>query len=132
MATVDESVSITEAAKIMREKRTGCVIVLKQGTPIGILTDSDVAWKAVGCELNPQNIKVGEIMSTPLITIDPDADLVEAAKVMDQKKIRRLAVGRKGILYGTLRAVDIARNLEGYVENQIRSILKYAFSPIHS
>jgi predicted transcriptional regulator len=66
-------------------------------------------------------------MSNPLITIDPDASLIEAAKIMDEHKIRRLAVARKGILYGVLTAIDIARNLEGYVESEVRNILRYAF-----
>ena len=48
-------------------------------------------------------MKVAEIMSMPLITIDPDADLVEAAKIMKQHKIRRLAVVRNGVLYGVLK-----------------------------
>jgi len=36
-------------------------------------------------------------------------------------------VARKGILYGVLTAIDIARNLEGYVESEVRNILRYAF-----
>ncbi len=66
-------------------------------------------------------------MSAPLVTIDPDASLIEAAKIMEEHKIRRLAVAKKGILYGVLTAIDIARNLEGYVESEVRSILRYAF-----
>jgi len=66
-------------------------------------------------------------MSTPLIEIDPDADLVEAANLMDQHRIRRLAVVRKGILYGVISAIDIAGCLEGYVENEARKIMRHAF-----
>lgn len=72
-------------------------------------------------------MKVSEIMSMPLITIDPDADLVEAARLMDKYRIRRLAVVKGGILYGILTALDIARHLEGYVESEVRKIIRYAF-----
>lgn len=58
---------------------------------------------------------VGEVMSTPLIEIDPDADLIDAANLMDKHRIRRLAVVRKGILYGVISALDIARRLERYI-----------------
>jgi len=127
IVTVDENTSVTEAAAKMSEKGKGCVIVLRQCRPIGMVTERDVTYKVVAKGLNPRKVKVGEIMSTPLIEVDPDADLVTAAKIMEKHKIRRLAVVRKGILYGVISALDIARNLEGYVESEVRKILKYAF-----
>jgi len=133
IVTIDENVSVAEASMNMREKSEGCAIILRRGIPVGIITERDVTWKVAGNGLDPKSVKVAEIMSTPLITIDPDADLVEAAKIMEQHKIRRLVVTRKGILYGVLTAIDIARNLEGYVENEVRKILRNAFFfPMHS
>ena len=127
IVTVDENTSVTEAAAKMSEKGKGCVIVLRQCRPVGMVTERDVTYKVVAKGLNPRKVKVGEIMSTPLVEVDPDADLVTAAKIMEKHKIRRLAVVRKGILYGVISALDIARNLEGYVESEVRKILKYAF-----
>lgn len=133
VVTVDGDISVAEASMNMREKSEGCAIILRQGTPVGIVTERDVTWKVAGNGLDPKSMKVSEIMSTPLITIDPDADLAEAARIMEQYKIRRLAVARKGALYGVLTAADIARHLEGYVESEIRKILRYAFfSPFRS
>jgi predicted transcriptional regulator len=68
-------------------------------------------------------------MSKPLITIDPDADLAEAAKIMKKHKIRRLAVVKEDTLKGILTAADIGRNLETYVEKEIRDILGYLWTP---
>jgi len=133
IVTVDREISVAEASMSMREKSEGCAIILEQGKPVGIVTERDVTWKVAGNGLDPKNIKVFEIMSKPLITIDPDADLAEAAKIMEQHKIRRLTVARKGVLCGVLTAADIARHLEGYVESEIRKILRYAFfSPFRS
>jgi CBS domain-containing protein len=127
IVTINEETSVAEASKSMREKGEGCAIILRKGTPVGIVTERDVTWKVAGNGLDPKRVQVSEIMSAPLITIDPDASLIEAAKIMEEHKIRRLAVARKGILYGVLTAIDIARNLEGYVESEVRSILRYAF-----
>jgi len=127
IVTVDESVSVAEAAAKISEKGKGCAIVLSRCKPIGMVTERDITYKVVAKGLNPRKVKVGEIMSTPLVEVDPDADLVTAAKIMDEHKIRRLAVIRKGILYGVISALDIARNLEGYVETELRKILRYAF-----
>ncbi len=127
IVTVDEETSVADAAGMMREKGEGCAIILRKGSPIGIVTERDVTWKVAGNGLSPGSVKVSEIMSMPLITIDPDADLVEAARLMDKYRIRRLAVVKGGILYGILTALDIARHLEGYVESEVRKIIRYAF-----
>ena len=127
IVTVNEETSAAEASKNMREKGEGCAIILRKGTPLGIVTERDITWKVAANGLDPESVKVSEIMSAPLVTIDPDASLIEAAKIMEEHKIRRLAVAKKGILYGVLTAIDIARNLEGYVESEVRNILRYAF-----
>jgi len=126
---VDEGTSVAEASMNMRKKDRGCAIILRQGKPIGIVTERDVTWKVAANGLDPKNVKVAEIMSTPLITIDPDKDLVEAAKIMNQHKIRRLPVVRGEVLHGVLTASGIARHLEGYVDKEVRDILKYIGIP---
>jgi malate dehydrogenase (oxaloacetate-decarboxylating) len=127
MVNVDEDVSAAEASAMIREKGEGCAIVLSKGSPIGIMTERDIMYKIAAEGLDARKIKVGEIMSTPLVEIDPDADLVEAAKLMEKYKVRRLAVVKKGILYGVISAIDVARNLEGYVEDEVRKIVRHAF-----
>lgn len=129
IVTVDEAMSVAEASMGMRNKGEGCAIILRQGKPFGIVTERDVTWKVAGNGLDPKTVKVAEIMSTPLITIDPDADLAEAAKIMKKHKIRRLAVVREGVLHGVLTAADISRNLEKYVEEERRNILRYLWTP---
>jgi CBS domain-containing protein len=129
VVTVDEGISVTEASMIMRNKGEGCAIILRQGKPFGIVTERDVTWKVAGEGLDPKNVKVFEVMSTPLITINPDADLQEAAKVMKEYKIRRLAVVQESILYGVLTAADVSRNLERYLDDERRNILRYLWMP---
>ena len=129
VAITDESASVTAASMNMRKKGKGYAIVLRDGRPYGIVTERDVTWKVAGEGLDPKNVKVAEIMSTPLITIDPDVDLMEAAKIMKHYKIRRIAVTREGTLRGVVTAADIARNLETYMDNEIRDTLKYLWGP---
>ena len=128
----DESASVAEASMNMRKKGEGCAIVLREGKLFGIVTERDVTWKVAGEGLDPKSVKIAEIVSTPLITIDPDADLIEAAEIMKQHKIRRLAVAREGVLRGVVTAADIARNLESYLDNEIRNTLRYLWSPRYS
>ena len=127
IVTVDEEVSVAEASEMMREKGEGGAIILRKDTPVGMMTERDVTYKVAAEALDARRVKVAEIMETPLIVIDPDADIVEAARLMDEHKIRRLAVVRKEVIYGVLRAIDIARNLERHADSEIRKILRYAF-----
>lgn len=124
---VDENASVTEASKLMREKGEGCAVILSRGKPIGIVTERDVTWKVAGEGLDPKSVKVAQIMSSPLITVDPDADLMVAAKLMKKHKIRRLAVSKDEIIYGVLTAIDIARHLEEYMDDEVRRISRSAF-----
>jgi CBS domain-containing protein len=129
IVTVNKDVSVAEASLSMRKKGEGCAIILRQGKPFGIVTERDVTWKVAGEGLDPKNVKVFEVMSTPLVTIGPDADLLEAAKVMKEHKIRRLAVVRESVLYGVLTAADVSRNLEKYLDDERRNILRYLWMP---
>lgn len=129
LVTVEEGVSVAEASLNMYNKREGCAIVLRQGKPFGMVTDRDVTWKVAGRGLDPKNVKVAEIMSTPLITIDADADLSEAAKMMKKHKIWRLAVTKEDMLQGVLTAANIAGSLESYVDREMRDIVGYLTSP---
>jgi CBS domain-containing protein len=128
---VNEKETVAKASSLMRDKGEGCAIVLRNGFHFGIITERDVTWKVAGEGLDPNKIKISSVMSSPLITIDPDSDLSEAAKLMQVHKIRRI-VTKKGDTYGILTAIDVARNLEGYVEEEVRKILRYCFfSPMH-
>jgi CBS domain-containing protein len=129
IARVEESASVAEASLSMYKKGQGCAIVSRQGKPLGIVTEQDVTWKVAAKGLDPKSVKVAEIMSAPLITIDPDADLTEAAKMMKKHKIRRLAVIKEQMLHGILTAADIGRNLDSYMEKEIRDILGDLWSP---
>jgi CBS domain-containing protein len=127
IVTVDEETSVAEACAMIAEKGAGCSIVLSKCKPVGMMTERDVTYKVVAKGLDAQRVKAGEVMSTPLVEIDPDADLIDAARLMDKHKIRRLAVVKKGILYGVISALDIARHLEGYLDSEVRKIMKHAF-----
>lgn len=74
---------------------------------MGILTERDLLMKVVSLDLKPSTVKVDKIMSAPIMTIAPDADITEAAKIMSRNKIRRLPVVERGKLVGIVTASDI-------------------------
>lgn len=122
---IESNVSVVEAAKEMRKIGRGFLIILKNGHPAGIVTERDFVNKVIADELNPAKISVGEIMSSPLITVDPDEDLVKASELMKTNKIRRLPVVKDGIIYGVLTAQDISQRFVEYLDKSSRDIMRW-------
>ncbi len=102
--------SMTEAVGIMGGKRIGSLIVTKNDTPIGIVTERDLLSKVLALGKALREVKVENIMSSPLITIGPLVKIKEAAQMMIQKK-GRLAVFDGGKLVGIVTASDLIRSL---------------------
>ena len=102
--------SVFEAAELMSSNRVGCLVIMDGEVPIGIVTERDIVRRVVAKKM-PLETKVSEIMSKSLITVDPDASLKEAARLMSSNKIRRLPVLKQNRLVGIVVAADFVRNL---------------------
>lgn len=105
--TVSRSDSILIAASRLLEEDIGSVIVTENGSPIGIVTDTDL----VDCltkDGDPDALEVESIMSTPLVTIDPSASLEDAAELLNRRSISTLAVTSNGSLVGVLGTRDLS------------------------
>ncbi|MDD1657366.1 MAG: CBS domain-containing protein [Methanomicrobiales archaeon] len=105
--TIDSEASVAEAAAVMRREKVGSCIVLRKNLPIGIVTEEDFAWKVVAKDLKPGSVKVHEVMSTPLITINADKTVGDAAQLMVKKSVRRLPVVEKKKVVGIVTVRDI-------------------------
>jgi signal-transduction protein with cAMP-binding, CBS, and nucleotidyltransferase domain len=106
---LQQEASIQEAAQAMREQDIGDVIVLDDSQQIcGIVTDRDIAVRAVAQGRDPQSVTVGEICSRDLQTLSPDDDVGDAVKVMSEKAIRRLPVVDNGRPVGIVSLGDLA------------------------
>ncbi|MEW6222394.1 MAG: CBS domain-containing protein [Candidatus Hadarchaeota archaeon] len=99
--------TVAKAAKLMASRSVGSIVVLKGKTPVGILTERDVLEKVVSEDLRPSKVLVEKVMSSPIMTITPDTDVTEAAKIMSKNKIRRLPVVENGKLIGIITSADI-------------------------
>lgn len=105
--TASPNTTVANAAKLMAERGVGSIVIVKSKKPVGILTERDLLMKVVSTDLKPSKIQVGKIMSAPIITIRPDVDITEAARIMAKSKIRRLPVVERGALVGIITASDI-------------------------
>ena len=109
VAILDGNVSVKKAAEIMAQEGLSAVIVTTKGKTNGILTDRDILKRIVAEDKNSRKTRVKEIMSSPLVTIEPSTNLEEAAHLMFKKKIKNLPVVHKNHLVGLVNLQDICK-----------------------
>ncbi len=106
--TVEEEATANHVAKLMDKHGLGCIIVTnKEGKPIGIITERDLVTRVLAKNLKPDSLKAKDVMTSPLITIEPSETISEAARKMSRLNIRRLGVVYKGQLIGLVSSKDI-------------------------
>lgn len=98
------------AVRKMIEHQVGSVVVMSGGLPIGIVTERDLLKTMVEGR-DPGKILTSEVMSKPLITVDPDAPLTQVIALMKEKGIRRVPIVKENKLVGIVTEKEIIRNL---------------------
>lgn len=106
------NMTITEAAKLMREHHVGSVVVvvdrLSERVPVGMLTDRDLTVGILAKELDSRLLKVGDVMSTELFTIREQDSIADALRLMREHGVRRVPVlTHSGALAGILTIDDV-------------------------
>jgi CBS domain-containing protein len=101
--------NVMKAAVLMGDKEVSCVLVKRGEKYSGLLTDRDIIVRVVSKGLDPSKIRVDEVMSSPLITIDDKGTIEEAARKMRESSIRRLVVTRNDQVLGIIAESDIIR-----------------------
>jgi len=107
--TVDANSSVQDAAAMMKDVGTGCLVVIAKAKLAGIVTERDIVQRVVAAKKSPTEVRVSEVMSKPVITIGPEALVVDAARVMIQNKIRRLVIAEGTRVLGIVTVTDFAK-----------------------
>ena len=127
VVTVTPENTLYEAAQLMGEKLIGSLLVLKYDTPVGVITERDLLnvvssgvklekdWIGGGASIRDE--KVEKVMSYPVVKICVRSPLKEAARIMIEKRIRRLPVCDLGKVVGIITASDMIRSLPEAPEN---------------
>jgi CBS domain-containing protein len=90
--SVDPVVTVFDALQIMADHGIGALLVLQHGKPIGLFSERDYARKLALRGLRSRETPVSVVMSSPVITISPDASVQEGMQIMTQLFVRHLPV----------------------------------------
>lgn len=118
---VEASSSAKNAARMMNKFGVSSLIVSSEGDVVGILTERDILTRVVASGQDPEQVEVSEIMSEPIIVVNPDTPLKQAVQIMLMERIKKLPVMEKDEekirLVGILSMTDIARIQPHLIEN---------------
>lgn len=124
LLTVDVGSSALAVSKLMAEKGTGYAVVLEKTRPVGMVTEKDLVIKVMSGEKDPSKVRIADIMSTPLITVDMSATLEEAVNAMAKNRIRRLPVIKDNVIYGVFTTRDLTRHFSEYSDRITKDLIR--------
>jgi CBS domain-containing protein len=108
VVTASAQMTVDQAARAMRSKNVGALVVVNAGRPVGMLTDRDVAIEVVARGMDPDTARVGDVMHKKPVTIREDLGIFDAARVFARTGVRRLPVVTKsGVLVGVITVDDL-------------------------
>jgi CBS domain-containing protein len=114
IVSVDSKSKVKEAARMMVEKGIGSLIANRDGLPFGIITERDLMEKIVAEGVDPAKITVGEVMTAPLTTIDAVASIVDVARRMMEKQVKRLIVTDREKIIGIVSQTDLVQHMTDF------------------
>ena len=125
-ATVDPSASVLEAVHVMERHGVGAVAIVENGQTRGIFTERDVMLRVVLKDLNAKNIKVGDVMTSPVQTASDEMTEEDALTHMLEKHIRHLpVVSKSGQLLGMLSIRNVLEYQVDILSRELHSLDQY-------
>ena len=101
--------TVSQAAQMLSNHNVGSLPVVTDGELVGIITDRDIVLRCVAGRSDATQMRVGEIMSTRVVTVSPEDSVKRAMDVMAAHQVRRLPVTEGRRVVGMLSLADIAR-----------------------
>jgi CBS domain-containing protein len=124
-SSVAPSATVHDAIAIMAEKNVGAVLVISEGTLVGIISIRDYGRKVVLEGKSSRDVLVQEIMTTSLITVTPETTVLEAMALMTRHHIRHLPVLEQGQLDGIVSMADLVSEVVSGQAFAIDQLQKY-------
>ncbi|WP_133120966.1 CBS domain-containing protein [Candidatus Nitrosotalea bavarica] len=108
IVSIDVTLTVKEAAKMMEDTGVSCLVVTKENVPVGIITERDFVTKITSLDKSSSTL-VQNVMSVPLITSSPSDTAKKLAELMKEKKIHKVPVMEGTRLVGIVTATDLIK-----------------------
>lgn len=122
----DADTGLQDVAKMMVDNDCGAIPVIDDGRPVGIVTDRDIACRAVAEGKNPLEMTAGEIMSSPVEAVTEETSLEDLCELMEDEQIRRVVVvDDEGRVCGIVAQADLAE----YADDEVAEVVEKISEP---
>ncbi len=125
------STSLNEIATMMKRHNIGVIPVCKGSKLVGLITDRDMVISCMAADMNPGECKAREFMTADPITVSPETDIEEVARIMGQEQVHRLPVVEDEKLVGMVSLGDISMALSGN-DSLVAETLRKISTPTHA
>ena len=116
--TFKKNTPLIEATKVMGSKSISCVVVIDdKNLPIGILTERDMIKKVCAKKYDINTLKIQDVMTSPVICISPEMDILKVGNYMVEKKVRRFPVVKDEELVGLVTVTDLLHGTIKYIKH---------------
>ncbi|MDO8208079.1 MAG: EAL domain-containing protein [Gallionella sp.] len=123
VATADVDDTLADAVASMHRHSYSCVVITRDSSPIGILTERD-AVRLAPLIAGSVSVALSSVMQAILITVTPDTSLPDAIKLMGMHKIRHLVIAGQGRLLGIVTRHDLVKTLQGSYVNLLHETIQ--------
>ncbi|MEB3327630.1 MAG: CBS domain-containing protein [Candidatus Sericytochromatia bacterium] len=127
--TVPAEASVTQAARLMRERGVGWLPVVREGRLIGVVTDRDLVVRVLGQGQDPAKVTAGDVCTPEVVWVAPQMPLEEAVRLMEHHRVRRVAVLDGHRVAGVVAIDDLAPRTPRLAEHALTTITKAVGEP---
>jgi len=121
LVTASENATVAEAARLMREKQVGAVMVLEAGKLAGVFTERDALFRVVAESRDVQTTRLSEVMTRRPRTLSPDKTFSDALDIMHEGGFRHVPVVEEGRPVGMISCRDaLGPELEDFIYELLR------------
>ncbi len=117
--------TVADVVALLAERRIGCVPVVDQGKVVGIFSERDVVYGLARTGASLLARKVGDVMTSPPVTIAPDTPVISALSLMTKRRIRHLPILDEGRMVGFISIGDLVKSRIDAIESEAEAMRSY-------
>lgn len=125
MHTVPANVTVFEAVQKMNQHRIGAMLIMEGARLTGIFTERDALTRVIAASLDPKATPVAKVMTTTVLTVEPETTVQQVMDIFAEKRCRHLPVIQEGKLVGLISIGDVSRWVANMHRAEAESLRQY-------